>query len=233
MNPRDSRGLWYRWVAANAVGEMIGLGTTFGVGVAFFSLVGEPQTAGEALAFGVVMVATGAIEGTVVGLAQWLALRAGLPTLRRRAWILATLVGALVAWFLGSLPSTLMRMGAEEGAAPAAEPETWLVLLLAGGMGLVAGVVLAVPQWRVLKRAVDKAWWWLPANSVAWFVGMPIIFALIDLAQRASTPLVAVLLMALGLALTGAVVGAIHGWVLVRLVAQDQPAGQAIPAKGR
>jgi hypothetical protein len=227
MDRQTKTQLWWRWVVANAVGEMIGLGTTFGVGVAFFSLVGEPQAAGEALAFGAVMVATGAIEGTVVGLAQWMALRAGFPAVRRQAWILATLVGALVAWFLGSLPSTLMAMGAEEGAAPAAEPDTWLMLLLAGAMGLVAGVVLAVPQWRVLRRAVDKAWWWLPGNSVAWFVGMPIIFALIDLVQRASTPLVAVLLMALGLALTGAVVGAIHGWVLVQLAAQKRPPAES------
>jgi hypothetical protein len=209
--------LWRRWVMANALGEMLGLGTTFAVGVGFFSLAGEPQGVGGALAFGAVMVATGAIEGSGVGWAQWLALRRALPAIARRAWVGATLVGALVAWLLGSLPSTLMGMGAEEGAAPAAEPEAWLVYLLAGLLGVVAGAVLALPQWWVLRRRVRRSGWWLPANSAAWCAGMPLIFALVDAAQRAASPPVAVLLMAGGLAAVGAVVGAIHGTVLMRL----------------
>lgn len=34
-----------------------------------------------------------------------------------RAWVLATAVGALVAWTLGMLPGTLMSAGSETGGA--------------------------------------------------------------------------------------------------------------------
>jgi hypothetical protein len=209
--------LWARWVGANALGELIGLGTTFAVGFASFSAIGEPGSALAAVGSGLLMVAAGAIEGLVVGLAQWWAMREGFPSIRRGLWVVATLVGALTAWFLGSIPSTVMSLGGEGAGTPAAEPPTWLVLLLAALMGAVLGIVLALPQWFVLRRSVPRAAWWLPANSAAWLLGMAIIFAAVDLAFGMGSPVGAVLAMGLALALTGAVVGAVHGLVLVRL----------------
>lgn len=88
---------------------------------------------------------------------------------------------------------------------------------LAEAMGLGLGLVLAFPQWRVLRTAVPRAWVWLPANAAAWAVGMPIIFALIDLAQRSSSTAVIILTILMGLFITGAVVGAVHGLALVWL----------------
>ena len=96
------------------------------------------------------------------------------------------------------------------------------MLLMAAAMGLVLGVILGLPQWRVLRRQVGKAWVWLPANSAAWALGMPIIFAAVDLAYRAGTTWGAVLVMALALALTGAAVGAVHGLALVWLASRAQ-----------
>ena len=93
----------------------------------------------------------------------------------------------------------------------------WVVLLMAGAMGLVLGVVLGLPQWRTLRGAVRGAWLWLPANSAAWALGMPLIFAAVDLAQRAGTTVGAVAIILVALAVTGAVVGAVHGLALVRL----------------
>jgi hypothetical protein len=135
----------------------------------------------------------------------------------RRAWLAATLIGVLVAWFLGSLPATLIDMGAGQTQAPAQEPETWVILTMAAAMGLFLGVILALPQWRVLRWAAARAWVWLPANSAAWAVGMPIVFAAVDLAYRVGTVWGAVGVMALALALTGAAVGAVHGLALVWL----------------
>ena len=130
--------------------------------------------------------------------------------------MVATLAGALVAWFLGSLPSTLMGVGSDQSGASSQEPETWLMLLLAAGMGLFLGVILALPQWRVLRRAAPRASIWLPANA-AWALGMPGIFAAVDLAYNAGTVAGAVAVMAAALALTGAAVGAVHGLALVWL----------------
>jgi hypothetical protein len=68
---------------------------------------------------------------------------------------------------------------------------------------------------------VANAWWWLPANSVAWLLGMPVVFKAVDLAQKAGSPVHALLIFAGALTLTGAVVGAVHGIALVKLASQE------------
>jgi hypothetical protein len=215
------RSLWLRWVGANALAELLGLGATFGVGVVLFTRMGEAQGL-AAIAMLLLMTASGVLEGTIVALLQWSVLRGPFPQVTRRAWLVATLIGALVAWFLGSLPATLMDMGADQAQAPAREPETWVMLSMAAAMGLVLGAILGLPQWRVLRRAVGRAWVWLPANSAAWVVGMPIVFAAVDLAYRLGTVWGAVGVMALALAFTGAAVGAVHGLAFVWLASRAQ-----------
>ena len=120
VQTRLNWSLWRRWVAANALAEMLGLGATFALGVAIFALLGEPQGSLAALGMILLMTSTRAIEGVVVGLLQWSAMRRSFPRITRKAWIMATLIGALVAWFLGSLPSTLMGLGAQEADVAAA-----------------------------------------------------------------------------------------------------------------
>ena len=214
----DSRwDLWLRWVGANAVAELVGLGATFALlGLAFSSLGDGSGTSGVILSF-LIAIATGAIEATVVGLAQRWAMRPWFPAITAPAWWRATLIGALVAYAFGYLPSTLMSLGEAVEAAPAAEPPQWIVLLLAAAMGAVAGAVLSFAQWLELRRHVASAAAWIPANMLAWLAGMPIIFWSIDLAQRTHAPAQQLSVMAGALLLTGAVVGAIHGAFLVRL----------------
>ena len=68
-----------------------------------------------------------------------------------------------------------------------------------------------------MRGQVKRAGLWIPANMLAWLVGMPIIFWGIDAAQKGQPLLQAALLLAGVLFLTGAVVGAVHGAFLVRL----------------
>lgn len=222
MNKQGSTSLWLRWVGANSLAEAVGLGATLALDAVIIWQVMQVESAWAALVGIVLMSATGAIEGGLVGWLQWLVLRAPFPQITRRAWIRATIIGAVVAWFLGTLPSTLMDMGAAETGTAVAEPALATVLLLAAGMGLVLGVVLAFPQWWVLRTAVPHAWVWLPANAAAWAAGMPIIFALIDLAQRSNSTAVIILTILMGLFFTGAVVGAVHGLALVWLMRPAQ-----------
>jgi hypothetical protein len=219
MNPPKNWSLWLQWVAANSLAELIGLGSTFAVGVLIIIQMGETQTLLGTIGMIILMTSSGAIEGFVVGLAQWLVLQRPFQQLSQRSWILATVTGALIAWFLGSLPSSLLSSNAPETGA-VQEPETLTILLLAAGMGLVLGIVLGFPQWHVLRHHADGAWIWLPANSAAWALGMPIIFAAVDLAQRAVSTAIGILIFALSLVLTGAVVGAVHGLALVRLASK-------------
>ncbi|MFO7634447.1 MAG: hypothetical protein R6W76_17995 [Caldilinea sp.] len=209
--------LWRRWVVANALAEMVGLGATLALGA--FVIVRLEQQSGAAivlLSFAVA-VASGAIEATVVGLAQWWAMHPWFAAIGRRAWWLATLIGALAAYVLGYLPSTLMSLGEQSSQATMTEPPQWIVLLLAAGLGLVAGAVLSLAQWWVLRKAVARAGWWVPANMAAWMVGMPIVFWGIDAAQQAESLVQSAALFAAALGVMGALVGAIHGVALVWL----------------
>jgi hypothetical protein len=213
-------GLWLRWVGANSLAELVGLGATFALDILILTQVAAIGTALASLVGIVLLAATGAIEGAVVGVLQWSVLRRPFPAIARRAWVTATVIGAVIAWFLGSLPSTLMDMGSQQTDAAAQEPPFLVIMLLAAGMGLVLGAVLATPQYRVLSKAVQGAWIWIPANCLAWALGMPVIFASVDrayAAYEAGSIAGTLLIFAVALALAGAVVGAVHGVALVKL----------------
>src|SRR5512139_1548168 len=211
--------LWTRWTLANAFSEMFGLGLTFAITGLYFSRAGEGTTVVAIMISFVVAVASGAVEATFVGLAQWWAMRPRLPSIGRFEWWRGTFIGALTAYILGYLPSTIMSMGEASGSSgPATEPAQWVILLLAAGMGAVGGAVLSFAQWLVLRGKVRRAGIWIPANMLAWTFGMPVIFWGIDMAFRLSALWQSVLLMAVTLFITGAIVGGIHGFFLIRLV---------------
>ena len=214
--------LWSRWTLANALSEMVGLGLTFLItGLVFSKLDGLGTTTSILLSFALA-VASGAVEATFVGLAQWWAMHPWFPSIERFAWWRGTMIGALIAYVLGYLPSTIMSMGeATASSAPVAEPPQWIVLLLAAGMGAVGGVVLSFAQWLVMRGKVERAGLWIPANMLAWTFGMPIIFWGIDMAFKMSAIWQSVLLMIVTLFIAGAVVGGIHGLFLMRLANQE------------
>jgi hypothetical protein len=223
MRSNDKRSLWLRWVAANGLGEMFGLGLTLAIGAVIISSLGDQQSMAAILIAFLVAVASGAIEATLVGLAQWWAMHPWFPMIHRKAWWLATLIGALVAYVMGYMPSTLMSLGEQttQAQTPMAEPAQWVVLLLAAGLGAAGGAVLSFAQWLTMRKKVAHASVWIPANMLAWMVGMPLIFWGIDNAQKLSGLFWVILFMAGVLLLTGLVVGAIHGAFLVRL-AEDK-----------
>jgi hypothetical protein len=219
MNSQSGTVLWFRWVSANAIGEMLGLGLTFAVGAAVISRLGDQGSIVIILASFLVAVASGAIEASVIGLVQWWAMHPWFPMITRRAWWSATLVGALIAYICGYLPSTLMSLGEETSQATTTvtEPAQWMVYLLAAGLGLVGGAVLSFAQWLNMRHRVAGASIWIPANMLAWLVGMPLIFWGIDKAQTLDGLFWLVLFIAGVLFITGLLVGSIHGIFLVRL----------------
>jgi hypothetical protein len=216
----SAKTLWLRWVAANALAELFGLGSTFAIIGWLTARVQSPGIQGILIAF-VLTVLAGSLEATIVGFAQWWAMHPWFPMIERFAWWRATLIGALLGYVLGYLPSTLMSMGEAAGEAPPAEPPQWVVLLLAGALGLVAGAILSFAQWLVLRGKVSRSGSWIPANMLAWALGMPIIFQAMDWAFRMLALWQSLLVIAAMLLLAGAVVGFIHGRFLVRMVPQQ------------
>ena len=222
MDGHDKLPLWLQWVGANAFAEAVGLGLTLAVDFVIISRTAAAQNAVITLAVVALVAASGAIEGAIVGFLQWAVLRRVFPSVSRRVWVSATVAGAVAAWFFGSLPSTLIDMSAQGSGAVVQEPETATVLMFAAVLGAFLGLVLGYPQWRVLRRAVDGAWLWIPANCIAWALGMPVVFAATDIAQRSASLEGALAILGISLLVTGAIVGAVHGFALVWLAAQEQ-----------
>ena len=220
--PRPRRSLfWLRWVLANLAAELLGLGAAAGAGVLLASELGQPGDWGATISFAVVMVLFGAFEGVLVGIGQRWAMQSTFDELPWGYWIAATGSGALAAWILGMAPSTWMSLAAD--VSQAAEVSDAMQLLLAVPLGAVAGLVLAYPQFLVLRRYLKRSWRWLPANALAWALGMPLIFlGAGTVAPGMSTQ--GIVLRVLGaIAGAGAVVGAVHGWALMRMVAGRSP----------
>ncbi|MCU0486940.1 MAG: hypothetical protein MUC85_12620 [Anaerolineales bacterium] len=215
------RTLYWRWIGVNAVGELFGLGLTLGVGFWIIASFNDQGGVGGVLLAFAVAVLSGTIEAAIVGLLQWWAMHPWFPSISRLRWWLGTLGGALTAYVLGYLPSTLMDLSQATAPAaeqaPMAEPPQWLVLLLAALLGAVAGAVLSFAQWLAMRGVVNGSKIWIPANMLAWAVGMPLIFLGIDIANRGQPLWQTLAIMAMVLLVTGAVVGAMHGAFLVRL----------------
>ena len=132
------------WVTVVAAGELLGF--VF------------PMTAGILWAdtpWGVAAImAAGAIEGAILGLAQWSVMRRDLARLSVGAWVAATASAAAFAYALGFLPSSY-----------ATTWTAWPVLVqIAVAIPLVAALLLSIgtAQWLVLRRLVGHAWWWIP-----------------------------------------------------------------------
>jgi hypothetical protein len=218
MQGEGDLAFWLRWVAANSLGEAIGLSAVLLVGFGILGMLagGLPGVwpAVVSLAAGVLL---GVFEGLIVGWTQGIVLRRRLPQIALRTWIVATVIGAMVAWGLGMLPSTLMASSAGEAQAPAEMPE-WFTYIMAAGLGLVAGLVLAFPQWRAMRKHVRRGWLWLPANSLAWLVGMPLVFLGMGSIPAGASVIEAIPIVVAATAAAGAAVGAIHGAVLVKAI---------------
>ena len=163
---------WWQWIGANSLAELIGLGTVAILGFIAITQFGEPHGLAQSLSYAALFVFLGAFEGLVVGIAQARILRRRLPSLQ--SWVRATVIGAIVAWALGMMPSTIMSINPTTASDPPPEISEGLVLLLAAGLGFITGPILALFQWFRLRKYVrHRAAWWLPANAVAWMLGMP------------------------------------------------------------
>lgn len=217
--------MYARWIVANGIAEMLGLGTTFVLGGALAPRLALVSGLVETLGTAVAAVVLGIVlEGVVVGWLQGRVLHdwIGVST---AAWTRATAAGAGLAWTLGMLPSTVLSLTAASSspgdAAPPFEPGPGLTLLLASALGLVTGPILGALQGRVLRQARPDVRGWPWANALAWAFGMPVIFAGMDRVPwngPASARVAALYLVCLA---AGLVVGAVHGAVLRRLLTRD------------
>lgn len=227
---QQRRSFYRRWVIANSWSEAAGLGTTFALGRVIAPALEQSSSAVAVLAGAGLAVVLGILlEGLLVGLVQAAVLRRRLARLPARSWVVATAIGAGIAWILGMVPSTIMALQKSVGAAssPATEPSATVQIALGAALGAMTGPILGLAQWTVLRQHVDRASRWLGANAVAWAVGMPLIFVGMDLAPWGRSG-IEILAWGYGVCgLAGAVVGAIHGPVLAGITEHPRPGRRA------
>jgi hypothetical protein len=208
----NERHVWRDWTVANALGELFGLGVAGVIAIAVAKAHALPPD-NELLLVTAAFLAIGAYEGAIIGTAQWLVLHRVLPVLRAKSWITATMIGAIIAWLLGRIPSALADAGGESR-----EPALPMILLLSAAAGAVLGMILGAAQWVVLRNHVRRSGRWIVANALAWAAGMPLIFLAAGLPGPHTSTLSIAALLLVTVAIAGAVVGAIEGMFLRSLI---------------
>lgn len=156
------------WAGATAAGFVLGQELLFILLVSAIESLVPNLSASQANL--IVLVASGASVGLVVGLLQWLAVRKYLPALR--GWFLATLLGMAV----GGVAEWLAMLAIER----------FMPLSVARSMGmglnwilfLVGGLVIGLAQWSVLSRALHETWAWIVVTALGWPIAWVASFSL-------------------------------------------------------
>lgn len=197
---------WLFWVS---VGEAVGFVAPALAQLAF----AESPVARPAL------IIAGAVEGAVLGWTQATVLRVRLPALSRQRWVVATALGAAVAWFIGLLPAEWADVWQDWPVTVQVLAGSLLALLLLGSLGFA--------QWFELRRHLLGAGWWIAGSAAAWCAGLAVFFGVATPLWQPGQPtglvLMVGLLAGLAMAITMALVS---GLVLVRLL---RPGPERIP----
>jgi hypothetical protein len=213
--------LWKKWTLYCAAGELLGIGAAgaiaFGVNTAF----GEPQSMGSKLLVLASMLIAGALEGTLLGLLQWQALKDKFSTIPRREWWFYTVLVAVLGWFLGMLPSLFFIPAADPNQAPSNSGldfnNPFIFFGLSLGSGLVLGAIFGFFQWLVLRKYADKAHQWILANALGWGLGLSWIYLFASLPTEYTSVAFNILMGIIGGLLAGLSVGAVTGIYLLKL----------------
>jgi hypothetical protein len=158
-----------RWTLYVTAGETIGFAVAAAVAVGATALGLSDQARYP------IVVAAGAVEGALLGTAQYRAMREHKP--RPAVWIGSTSAAAAFAWAIGMLISLFSEL----------PPPPLLIL---GGLLIIASIPVA--QWAVLRRPHTVRW--VPVNMGAWATGLLWTFAPSPIVDE-STPVALVVLL--------------------------------------
>jgi ABC-type multidrug transport system permease subunit len=188
---RNEFGLWLGWTLATTLGMIIGyLPSAFLV---------------QYLSLGLARVLVPLLAGLLIGIAQWLVLRAYINSCHdwilnhAGGWVVGFALGLFIAQFFANIP-----FGAVIGF-------------------IFFGVIVAVFQWPVLRREIPHLWVWILANIIGWTLGAFISqLAAGNIFQVTQTTLATSTIVTTGI--TGLVGGAITALALIWIVRQPEQA---------
>lgn len=210
----QNKAWWWRFSYHCAAGEIIGIGLAGAIAYLTNLYWPTPSSLPEKCIVLALMLVAGFIEGSALGYFQWRVLKDKWPQLPLVAWVRATVLIAVLGWFLGMLPS-LFFFDADPGqaAAPPAWLDTWwATILLSSLMGAVLGLVFGFAQYLVLKHYVPKAQFWIWANSLGWSVGMVWIFVFATIPTAETSLAFNISMGVIGGCLAGLSIGGVIGY---------------------
>ncbi len=202
--PLRGARLWRSWLAWVTLGEVSGFAVP--------ALVGASVVTAPVAVQVPALLAAGAAEGAILGLAQSRVLRRALPAVSPPKWTAATVAGAGAAWLAGLTPGYVWDRVVDLPPA---------VQVVGGfGLGCVLLLSIGVTQWLVLRRVLAGAGWWVPATAVAWLAGLAGFMAVSTPLWRPGQPWPAVVAVGvLAGTVMATVMAAITGAALVRMLA--------------
>lgn len=111
----------------------------------------------------IIAVIGASFQGLVVGHWQWRLLRRRVADLRRRRWVMATLVPAFVLWLLAIAP---------QAADVLAKGGSTLIVFREGFIqALVLGPLIGLSQAAALRGHTSRWAWWFAANVTTYLSG--------------------------------------------------------------
>ncbi|SUD49423.1 Uncharacterised protein [Nocardia otitidiscaviarum] len=153
---------WRQWFTTVTAGEFLGFVAPAVAGALLL------DTAPALVVAGLLLAAV--VEGAVLGSFQSLVLRKWLRDFATGRWVRATVVGAVVAWTIGTVP---VLYGDRITDWP---PAVQAPVIAVGALVMVFAI--GVAQWFVLRERTERAALWIWANAVGWIAGLA-AFALI------------------------------------------------------
>jgi hypothetical protein len=154
-NKKPGWFFYFGWVALNASAVIMAWYITFAI---MDRVVGEDDSLILELLFPII--------GLLTGILQYILLRRYLPHMGW--WIAATFLGWLMPFVILFIFSKLLIPGSS----------TVRIVL---GM-IVLGTTVSLPQWWLLRKRVQHAWWWVLVSGLAWgMVGLYDLLTLSDL----------------------------------------------------
>jgi hypothetical protein len=203
---RDSWTLWEWWVLATVVGGLVGMGIA-GIASVIAVNLGTVSTI-------TLLHLVGALEGAALGVAQWLVLRRYIKHVGW--WIMATAMGAIVAWLIGlKVVVILMLMFMDDGMTGTMPFALLKAVFL---LGTWIGTVLGLAQWFVLRTHVRNGISWVFANALAWGLALLVILMGTTWMKPGEFTIETAFIYLVTGATTGVVVGSVTGIALVWLL---------------
>lgn len=202
--PADpGRALWWRWFRVVTVAEAAGFVTP--------AVVGALLAGGPDQVMTLALLGAGAVEGTLLGAGQVWVLRTVLPRLPVARYVVATALGAALAYAIAMVPVLLgERLTRMPGWA-----------LVGGGLVLGAALLATIgtAQWTVLRSLVPRAGRWIRATALAWLIGLGAFLAVASPLWQPGQPVwLVVAIGALAGAVMAAAAAAVTGVAVVRIV---------------